>query len=304
MSTLSVHDVQGFSTYSNQVRIPLGHRLQVEGTIKLPVWTTSTRPTGVEGLIGVNSSEKQLEAYVDGAWVKVAGGGVQGLTAADPITDITTWLGTNPVDGDYWFKPTGYSGSAIQTYVNTSQAPASAAYVQIARGRESTNWWQGSGQNYAGGGLTSTYLTQNTPISVAPNDFCSTLCSFNWQSARFLCNRRNRGDSWYFEGGTSTSWDWTYFQQSRSSVNASAVQTSGFFRSGSTLMNWGQGNAWTDTLNYGGGNNCDRTFMWSWGGHGPWQGWSGGSSCNPSGGFTNSNEGHAIQLVNVYMLVQ
>ena len=304
MSTLSVHDVQGFSTYSNQVRIPLGHRLQVEGTIKLPVWTTSTRPTGVEGLIGVNSSEKLLEAYVDGAWVKVAGGGVQGLTAADPITDITTWLGTNPVDGDYWFKPTGYSGSAIQTYVNTSQAPASAAYVQIARGRESTNWWQTSGQNYAGGGLTSTYLTQNTPISVAPNDFCSTLCSFNWQSARFLCNRRNRGDSWYFEGGTSTSWSWTYFQQSRSSVNASAVQTSGFFRSGSTLMNWGQGNAWTDTLNYGGGNNCDRTFMWSWSGHGPYQGWSGGSSCNPSGGFTNSNEGHAIQLVNVYMLVQ
>ena len=192
----------------------------------------------------------------------------------------------------------------IQVYVNTSQASAGTAWVQIARGRESTNWWQTSGQNYAGGGLTSTYLQQNTPIAVAPNDFCGALCSFNWQNAKILANRRNRPDSWYFEGTTSTSWDWTYFQQSASSVNATATQTSGFFRSGSTQMNWGSGNRWTDTLGYGGGNNCDRTFMWSWGGHGPYQGWSGGSSCNPSGGFTNGNEGHAIQLVNVYMLVQ
>ena len=60
MSTLTIHDLQGFSTYSNQVRVPSGHRLQVEGTVKLPTWTTSTRPTPVEGLIGVNTSEKQL----------------------------------------------------------------------------------------------------------------------------------------------------------------------------------------------------------------------------------------------------
>ncbi len=304
MSTLTIHDLQGFSTYSNQVRVPSGHRLQVEGTMKLPTWTTSTRPTPVEGLIGVNTTEKQLECYVDGAWSKAAGGGVQGLTAADPVVDTTTWLTTNPPDGDYWFKPTGYSGSSIQVYVNTSNAPSSSAYVQIARGRESTNWWQTSGQNFVGGGLTSTYLSQNTPIAVAPNDFCSALCNFNWSSARFMTNRRNSGDSWYFEGGTSTSWSWTYFQQNSSSVNASAVRTSGLWRTGSTQQNWGQGNRWTDTLAYGGGNNCDRTFMWSWGGHGPYQGWSGGSSCNPSGGFQNGNEGHSIQLVNVYMLIQ
>tara|TARA_B100000131_G_scaffold321411_1_gene372050 strand:+ start:1349 stop:2263 length:915 start_codon:yes stop_codon:yes gene_type:complete len=304
MSTLTIHDLQGFSTYSNQVRVPSGHRLQVEGTMKLPTWTTSTRPTPVEGLIGVNTTEKQLECYVDGAWSKAAGGGVQGLTAADPVVDTTTWLTTNPPDGDYWFKPTGYSGNSIQVYVNTSNAPSSSAYVQIARGRESTNWWQTSGQNFVGGGLTSTYLSQNTPIAVAPNDFCSALCNFNWSSARIMTNRRNSGDSWYFEGGTSTSWSWSYFPQNSSSVNASAVRTSGLWRTGSTQQNWGQGNRWTDTLAYGGGNNCDRTFMWSWGGHGPYQGWSGGSSCNPSGGFQNGNEGHSIQLVNVYMLIQ
>ena len=303
MSTLTVHDLKGFSTYSNTVRVPSGHRLDVAGTFKLPTWTTGTRPSGTEGLLGINTTDKQLEVYLDGEWTKVVGGGETGLTVEDAITDLTAFIATAPSDGDYYLKPSGYLGDPIRTYVNYSQAPGATAYVQIARGRESTNWWNTAGQNYATEALTSTYLNSNTPIAVAPNDFCNALVGNSWQNSRFLCNRRNSGDSWYFEGTTSTSFSWTYFQQSASSVNATAVRTGGLWRGGGTRQNWGSGNRWTDTLNYGGGNNCDRTFMWSWNGHGPYQGWSGGSNCRPSGGFQNGNEGHSIQLVNVYMLV-
>ena len=118
---------------------------------------------------------------------------------------------------------------------------------------------------------------------------------------RFITNRINGGDSWLFVGTTSTTFSWTYFQQSASTVNATATKYNSLFLSGGVALNWGSGVSWTDTLNYGGGNNCDRTFTWSWAGHGPYQGWSGGSSCTPAGSFQNGGEGHSIQLVNCYV---
>jgi len=202
-------------------------------------------------------------------------------------------------DGDYWYKPVGYTGNPILCYTNFSNAPSGKGYVLVARGRESTDWWNTSGQNTTG--LSRSNLNVNTPIAVAPNTFVDGLIGQNWNQMKMLVNRINGGDSWYFQGTTSTSFSWTYFQQSGSSVNASATQYLAPFKTGSISMNWGSGIYWTDTLNYGGGNNCDRTFTWSWGGHGPYQGWSGGNECNPAGGFQNSSEGHSIQLVNCYI---
>ena len=39
MSSLSVHDIQGITTFNNTVRIPSGHKLSMEGELKLPTWT-------------------------------------------------------------------------------------------------------------------------------------------------------------------------------------------------------------------------------------------------------------------------
>ena len=65
MSVISVHDVQGFSTYNNTVRIPNGHKLDIAGDLVLPVHTTSTRPTAELGAIGFNSQTGELEVYVE-----------------------------------------------------------------------------------------------------------------------------------------------------------------------------------------------------------------------------------------------
>ncbi len=202
-------------------------------------------------------------------------------------------------DGNYWYKPSSYSGSAVQLYTNFSNAPSGKGYVLVARGRESTDWWNTNGQNT--GALTSSSLNVNTPIAVLPSTFVNGLIGGNWNTMKFLTNRVNGADSWLFTGTTSATFSWTYFPQNGTTVSASAQKYNGLWLTGGLALNWSTGIYWTDTLNYGGGNNCDRTFTWSWGGHGVYQGWSGGSTCTPAGSFVNTNEGHAIQLVNCYV---
>jgi hypothetical protein len=70
---------------------------------------------------------------------------------------------------------------------------------------------------------------------------------------------------------------------------------------GSLDLNYSSSTQFTDTLNLGGGNNCQRSFTWTWGSHGGYQGWSSGSSCTPTGNFQAGSEGHSINLVNVYV---
>ena len=208
-------------------------------------------------------------------------------------------LDPNVPDGNYWYKPIGYAGDPILCYTVFSVAPTGKGYVLVARGRESTDWWNTSGQNITA--LIATNINSNTPIAVAPNTFVDGLIGGNWNTMKMLVNRLNSNDSWYFQGTTSTSFSWAYFNQAPSSANASATQYLGLFKQGSINMNWGVGTQWTDTLNYGGGNNCDRTFTWTWVSHGGYQGWSGGSACVPAGSFQNGSEGHAIQLVNCFI---
>jgi len=226
---------------------------------------------------------------------------MNGLSRGNPVTNAaqirSVW--TTAPDGNYWYLPAGET-IPVRCFTNFSSAPAGKGFVMVARGRESTDWWNTAGQNYTTG-LYSTYNNTNTPIAVAPDSFVNNLIGGNFNTMKMVVNRINQGDSWHFQGSSSAAFSWIYFQQAASTVSASATQYSGLFKSGSTLMNWTSGTMWTDTLNYGGGNDCDRTFTWSWGGHGSAQGWSGGYGCNPTGGYQLSGEGHSIQLVNCFV---
>lgn len=296
-------DISGNVTLSTTITVSGTTSGIVESTnrLNIPTWTNLTRPTTnlINGIIGYNTQENTIDVYSNGTWIqstKIVDGTSPDLPAINAAQISSS--GTR-IDGNYWYKPTGYTGNAIQLYTNFSNAPAGKGYVLVARGRESTDWWNTNGQNTSS--LTSTSLDTNTPIAVLPNSFVNGLISNQWNGMKFLTNRRNGGDSWLFTGTTSTSFSWTYFQQNASSVSATAQKYNGLWLTGGLNTNWGSGTNWTDTLNYGGGNDCQRTFTWSWGGHGSWQGWSGGSSCAPGGSFQNGGEGHAIQLVNCYV---
>jgi hypothetical protein len=83
MSTLSVHDILGISSYSNTVRIPSGNTFSVDGSfavggaadftgsLNVPVWTDGTRPVApTQGSIGFNSTtgKNYLEVYDGNEW--------------------------------------------------------------------------------------------------------------------------------------------------------------------------------------------------------------------------------------------
>ena len=70
MSTLSLHDLQGISAFSNNIRVPSGHRLTFEGALKLRNLSTSQLPaTGNEvGDIVYNTDTNNLSLWNGTAW--------------------------------------------------------------------------------------------------------------------------------------------------------------------------------------------------------------------------------------------
>ena len=118
MSQLSVHDILGLSAYSNKIRIPSGHALEVEGNLKFPVWTSSTRPSGPEtGSLGYNSETAVLELYNGTAWVNVGDPRLTGTTATTAgyaAAEVIQGLSA-PSPTARWIKPDNYT--AFQCFV-------------------------------------------------------------------------------------------------------------------------------------------------------------------------------------------
>lgn len=119
MSILSVHDIQGISAYQNKIRVPSGHSLQIEGSLKLPSWTNSTKPSSPEiGMFGYNSQQGYLE-YYDGTTWKQAGQS----SKPDGLTAATAALNGTQLKADYPNLPSGvyyYSigGTTYQIYTD------------------------------------------------------------------------------------------------------------------------------------------------------------------------------------------
>ena len=109
MSTITVHDVQGFSTYSNTVRIPNGHKLDIAGDLKVPSHTTAGRPTAEVGAIGFNTTLQVLEIYVSvngvNEWYALSKAAPDG-TQSNPATSGYQLAQDYPTksSGYYWIK--------------------------------------------------------------------------------------------------------------------------------------------------------------------------------------------------------
>lgn len=117
MSILSVHDIQGIAAYQNKVRIPSGHQLSFDGNLKIPVWTTGTRPVSPEiGLIGYNTTDEITELYDGTKWVFVGAKKVDG-SAEKPFGSPAQALANNATSGQqYYFKFGSMSTSVLMEY--------------------------------------------------------------------------------------------------------------------------------------------------------------------------------------------
>jgi hypothetical protein len=205
-------------------------------------------------------------------------------------------------DGDYLIQPPGQA--AILCYVNFSNAPAGKGWVLVQRGRESTDYWQAAGQNTASG-LGVAQLGTNTPVANAPSAWVNSLTG-GWSSTRLLLNRPLTGDSFVYKGTTAAAFAWSSFTSEVSQVSADIARYPAMWGSGGALTagTVANTNRWADSLYLGAnstGNDQTRSFSWTWGDHGGYQGWSHGQNSSPSGSYVHANESHGITRANVYV---
>lgn len=106
MSSLSVGELRGLAA-NNAVVVPSGQLLNIEGNLKVPVWTNSTRPSNLTGAFGYNSEAQVLELYNGTEWIEAGGSAVLDGSSADKAAlsaaDIKIAVpGAN--DGVYWIN--------------------------------------------------------------------------------------------------------------------------------------------------------------------------------------------------------
>jgi len=112
MSTLAVYNLEGISTQNNTVRIPAGHVFDVQGNLKIPTFTTSTRPTtSTVGLVGFNTTTSTVQIFTGGTtgWIDIGKTTNDGSSQAAAVEKSTDILAANPgaTTGWFWIKVNG-----------------------------------------------------------------------------------------------------------------------------------------------------------------------------------------------------
>lgn len=122
MSTLQVRNIQGLSNFSNEVTLPNGHTLKIDGHLDVPTWNNSTRPSSPNvGFLGYNSEEEALEIYNGTEWQSAGSAKLDGSSPEKASTSGLQLVTDNPglSNGLYWIK-SGSMPNALQMYVDTT----------------------------------------------------------------------------------------------------------------------------------------------------------------------------------------
>ena len=102
-------------------------RIKSDGTVNclgtaaltVPVGTTAQRPSSLAtGMMRYNSTTTQLELYGGNGWFNVMDGIGQVGTASNPAESGKQLKDLGRSSGNYYIRPKGYSGSAIEAYVD------------------------------------------------------------------------------------------------------------------------------------------------------------------------------------------
>ena len=125
MSTISVHDIQGFSTYSNTVRIPTGHKLDIAGDLKVPSHTTAGRPTAEVGAIGFNTTLQVLEIYVSvngvNEWYALSKAAPDGTASAPAVSGYQLAQDYPSLSSGYYWIKSSSMPNALQMWVDMTE---------------------------------------------------------------------------------------------------------------------------------------------------------------------------------------
>ena len=152
MSQLSVHDIRGMSAYNNKIRVPSGHQLDVEGTLKLPSWTESTKPASPEvGIQGWNSELEILEFYDGTDWKTLASSAIG--TQSSPAESARALVDNGQTEnGVYWIKA-------------SAAAPAQQVYYILDPAYDGGGWMIVANNSASGVLYTSPHICRVTAYS-------------------------------------------------------------------------------------------------------------------------------------------
>ena len=251
----------------------------------------------------------------------VLSGQQDGLSAASPgisAVQLKNDFGYTG-NGNYWIKPTGYSGNAEYVWCDFDVAKDGGGWVLIGKGRQSNDnggGWFGTDASLATAGLQKANAF-DAGISKLSADFVNKLMngtSSGWDATKssnyLVANRINDaldgyggvGDSWKIKVTSATAFSWIDQLGSTSLWYGQMGTTADIVRYPSTWMGGTATLTRTsariqDTMDLDGQNNEQRLFTWKWDGLGGNHGWAAGSGV--TAGFHTGNT-HAIQFVQLW----
>lgn len=243
--------------------------------------------------------------------------GNAGLFSTSPATSALQLksMYSNLPSGDYWIQPPGQT--AYQVYCDMTNDGGGWMLVGSGReGREDNNasfrsWWLDAGNGtfsteLKAANLTDTVANRN-PRYMPAAWVRAAAGGSTWDSVELLVNRVSTAGSFYYRTGTGT-FAWSQFNPGggvdSGTIASSSISVTGYDAAwrGGTASNTSTGATWPDY--FPAGNDGTRNFTWTWSGHRAtvgqgYQGWSAGASVTT--GFQVASEGHAIQMVNIFV---
>lgn len=261
----------------------------------------------VQASDGLNTSSRAFT--ITRKWYDGSSSALAGINAQTIKNDTGT-----TTNGDYWIKPIGQT--AYQIYCDMSTNNGSWMCIAIGRqGRQDNtgvgSWWRDAGDRDSlfATGLKQANLSGSgnyTPRYLPVSWIYAALGTSFWPNINMIVNRIELGDSWHIRGnsaGPDNIFTWSAFNPGGGTDSGSSTSYSNrLSRYGSQWISGSPSHDTTTTgwLDYMPSNDGTRFFTWTWSGHSGYNGWSTGSSIS-SPGFQAGSEGHALQMVNVFV---
>lgn len=214
MSTLSVHDIQGISTYSNTVRIPSNHRLAVEGKITLPAYTTANLPSSGNnvGDMVYNLTTEKISTWNGSAWNNVQDGSTAEQAAQSAKQLYTDGIVTSGKSYRYIRTPNG-GIQRVWCDFDTLDASGQSGWMLVASFQTDFDWTFGGFTQSSEIGPTGS----GRQISSNFGDYQTRMFRMTIDSTANKALGTSALADWYFDNTSAPRWKewWAFGASSR-----------------------------------------------------------------------------------------